>query len=382
MAVVIDRRGKGKGKLAGSRAKFIKRYKSYIREKINQHIDKSKLKDIDKGVDIDIRDLDTKEVRPKYNHIKSRWKSVHPGNTDHNKGDIIRTPKDEEGRSKGGSGEGVSTDEFKFILTKEEFLDILFKDLELPNFIKKDNKQMIKTTYVTGGYVKDGIPARLSIKKTLENAVARRIAAKGSKVAERFLDDIDLRYRNIIAEEKPISSAVMICCMDTSASMDENRKVLAKKFYLLLYLFLKKNYKQVEIRFISHHVRAKEVDEQQFFYGRESGGTIASSGIILADEIITKDYDINTTNIYIAQVSDGDNWTPDFEDLIPAVQNILPKVQYFAYIEVDNRYEDDGIAAWYKANISDKKMGYAVIHKDTDVIDALRGLFGDSNEKK
>ncbi|CAG0958664.1 partial hypothetical protein, partial [Anaerolineae bacterium] len=125
------------------------------------------------------------------------------------------------------------------------------------------------------------------------------------------------------------------CIMDVSGSMDEERKQIAKRFFMLLYLFLIRNYDHIELVFIRHHTVAKEVDEQDFFHSRESGGTVVSSALRLAEEIIKDRYSSDLWNIYCAQASDGDNWendSPVCGELLTTA--ILPYVQYFAYIEI------------------------------------------------
>ncbi|NJM55573.1 MAG: YeaH/YhbH family protein, partial [Verrucomicrobiae bacterium] len=126
-----------------------------------------------------------------------------------------------------------------------------------------------------------------------------------------FIDTFDLRYANRVKQPQPTTQAVMFCIMDVSGSMDRARKDLAKRFFTLLYLFLKRNYEKIEVVFIRHHTVAKEVDEQEFFYSRETGGTVVSSALQLMGEIITERYPISSWNIYAAQASDGDNWHHD-----------------------------------------------------------------------
>ena len=60
----------------------------------------------------------------------------------------------------------------------------------------------------------------------------------------------------------------MFCLMDVSGSMTEHMKDLAKRFYTLLYIFLKRRYRHVEIVFIRHTHEAQEVDEETFFHSR------------------------------------------------------------------------------------------------------------------
>ncbi|PKO58092.1 MAG: hypothetical protein CVU24_17790, partial [Betaproteobacteria bacterium HGW-Betaproteobacteria-18] len=144
-----------------------------------------------------------------------------------------------------------------------------------------------------------------------------------------------LRYSNRIRVAQPTTQAVMFCVMDVSGSMDESKKQIAKRFFMLLYLFLNRNYEHIEVVFIRHHTVAEEVDEENFFHSRETGGTIVSSALKLMHEIVVARYASTTWNIYCAQASDGDNWNDDSplcRELLSA--SILPLVQYFAYIEI------------------------------------------------
>ena len=150
-----------------------------------------------------------------------------------------------------------------------------------------------------------------------------------------FIDTFDIKYRNIIKEPVPSSKAVMFCVMDVSGSMTQQIKDMAKRFYILLYLFLQRNYEKTEVVFIRHHTSAKEVSEEDFFYSRETGGTIVSSALELMADIIEKRYNPAEWNIYGAQASDGDNWDDDSPQCAQILsQRIMPSAQYFAYIEI------------------------------------------------
>jgi uncharacterized sporulation protein YeaH/YhbH (DUF444 family) len=150
-----------------------------------------------------------------------------------------------------------------------------------------------------------------------------------------FIDPFDLRYVNRTRQTEPSSQAVMFCVMDVSGSMDENRKDLSKRFFILLYLFLTRNYERIEMVFIRHHTRADEVDEDTFFHSRESGGTVVSSALELMSKIIAERYPPNEWNIYGAQASDGDNWNDDSPKCRGILSTeILPACRYFAYIQV------------------------------------------------
>ena len=253
----------------------------------------------------------------------------------------------------------------------------MFEDLELPNLVKRHltGSETFKT--VRAGISNDGNPSRINIVRTLRSAHARRIALSGSSRAklrscmaelERllreepdnfddirlqeeqisqlrarikrvpFLDTFDLKYNLLAKQPNPSSKAVMFCLMDVSGSMTQATKDVAKRFFILLYLFLKRNYDKIEVVFIRHHTSAKEVDEEEFFYSRETGGTIVSSALKLMQEIMAERYAVNEWNIYAAQASDGDNWNDDSpvcRDIL--IKQIMPFMQYFTYVEITPR---------------------------------------------
>ena len=150
-----------------------------------------------------------------------------------------------------------------------------------------------------------------------------------------FIDPIDIRYRRFETTPKPVAQAVMFCLMDVSGSMSEHMKDLAKRFYMLLYVFLTRRYRHVEIVFIRHTDRAEEVDEDTFFHGPASGGTMVSSALQAMHEIVRSRFRPADWNIYAAQASDGDNSTSD-SDVVSRLltEKILPVSQFFAYLEV------------------------------------------------
>jgi len=176
----------------------------------------------------------------------------------------------------------------------------------------------------------------------------------------------------------------MICLMDVSASMGEKEKMIAKKFFLLLYLFLHKVYTKVEIIFVSHTQEAREVTEHEFFYGTETGGTIVSSGLTLVNNIIDSRIDLGTTNVYISQASDGDNWRSDDELSYSLMEELLQKVQYFAYIQTEECgraeakkiYEiEDLIDLYLPLTEQYKNFQIRNVNSEADVYPVLKELF-------
>jgi hypothetical protein len=126
----------------------------------------------------------------------------------------------------------------------------------------------------------------------------------------------------------------MFCLMDVSGSMTEHMKDLAKRFFMLLHLFLERKYERVHVVFIRHTENAAEVDEETFFRSKETGGTVVSSALEMMLEVQHARFPPDRFNIYVAQASDGDNYTSDRGKVEALMRTrILPIVRYFAYVE-------------------------------------------------
>lgn len=306
---------------------------------------------------------------------------VYPGNKEFSTGDRVPRPKGGGGGS-GGSPDGEGEDDFFFDLSNAEFQDLVFDGLEIPNMVKRYLAGEDEFELRNAGYAVDGPPNRMDPEQTLRRAIPRRIAfrlpykrrkeeieeeirrieegvANGTVsdddmtrarlrilreelvVVERkmanvpFLERHDLRFRRSEREPIPVSQAVMFCMMDVSGSMEEWHKEMAKRFFLLLYLFLRRNYDRVEVVFIRHTQYAKEVDEEEFFHGRETGGTVVSSALKLMAEIVRDRFPLDQWNIYGCHASDGDDFDHDLREVKRClVDEIMPISQYYAYVEV------------------------------------------------
>ncbi len=388
MSYVIDRRLNGKNKSTVNRQRFLQRYRGHIKKAVEEAVSRRSITDMEHGEQISIPGRDIDEPVLHHGH-GGRQTIVHPGNKEFVAGERISRPQG--GGGGGGSGQASNTgegmDDFVFQITQEEFLDFMFEDLELPNLVKRHlaGTETFKT--VRAGISNEGNPSRINIVRTLRSAHARRIALSGSsrtklremkaeltrllleepdnfndiKATEAeierlsarinrvpFLDTFDLKYNLLVKQPNPSSKAVMFCVMDVSGSMTQATKDIAKRFFILLYLFLKRNYDKIDVVFIRHHTSAKEVDEEEFFYSRETGGTIVSSALKMMQEIMAERYPANEWNIYAAQASDGDNWNDDSplcRDIL--INQIMPFVQYFTYVEITPREHQ---ALWYEYN--------------------------------
>jgi len=377
---IIDRRLAGKNKSIGNRERFMRRYKDKIKEAVRRAVDGRGIRDMERGEEVRIPKKDLSE--PVFHHGQGGVREVvHPGNQEYVRGDRIKRPQGGGGSGSGkgqASDQGEGEDDFSFALSKEEFMQVFFEDLALPHLVRTQLAETPEWKTHRAGYASDGTPNNLSVVRSMRGAIGRRIAigagsrrelaeleaelvilkaaaAAGDIVAERgiepleeriealrarvaripYLDPIDLRYRNRVKVPVPTSKAVMFCLMDVSGSMDEGRKELSKRFFILLYLFLTRHYEKIDIVFIRHHTQAQEVDEENFFHARETGGTVVSSALVLMEEIIRARYAPSEWNIYGAQASDGDNWHHDSgrcRELL--AEKLLPLCRYFAYVQV------------------------------------------------
>ena len=414
---IIDRRFDSRNKSSVNRSRFIRRFKGQIRKAVSEAIGKRGIRDIANGEKVSIPGRDIAEPQFSLGH-GGVWEQVHPGNDRFTRGDQVDRPLG-GGRGKGkgsASNEGEGIDEFSFTLTRDEFLDIFFDELALPNLVKRQLAKVEEYKRVRAGFTSTGVPTNISLTRTMRGAAGRRIAIGGPYAAKLremeaaleklllskrdddpeveqlrrdiaklrakmaaipFIDTFDLRYNNRIRIPQPTTQAVMFCVMDVSGSMDEEKKNIAKRFFMLLYLFLDRNYEKIDVVFIRHHTSAEEVDEDAFFHSRETGGTVVSSALDLMHEIIRARYASGSWNIYGAQASDGDNWnddSPKCRELL--AESILPACQYFAYIEVTDAepqnlwHEYEKLAQTHPGHFAMQRIGSVA-----DIYPVFRELF-------
>ena len=417
MTYLIDRRLQGKNKSAVNRERFLRRYKSQIKDAVGRAIKGRSITDIENGEKVSIPVKDVGE--PSFGHAHGGvWETINPGNQEYQKGDLINRPKGGggSGRGKAGNSDQMTEDDFIFELSREEFMNYFFEDLELPHMVKTQLTATTEFKNQRAGYNMSGTPSNIHVLRSLRGALGRRIAVGGNSrkrleeaeaeleqllldgealdaphvvelkklihhlhtrlLAIPFIDPFDLRYSNRIKVPKPMTQAVMFCIMDVSGSMDETRKDTAKRFFILLYLFLKRAYDKIDVVFIRHHTAAAEVDEEEFFHSRESGGTVVSSALHLLDKIIEERYGAGSWNSYVAQASDGDNWDNDSvlcRQLL--INTIMPKVQYYTYVEItdgppQNLWEQYSQIPDHHANFAMQK-----IVTPADIYPVFRELF-------
>jgi len=378
---IVDRRLNPGSKSLENRQRFLRRAKALVQGAVKKSSQDRDIKDVLEGGEVTIP-LDGMD-EPRFRREGGTRDMILPGNKKFVEGDWLPRPNQSGGKGS-GAGEGDSEDAFRFVLSRDEFVDLFLDDLELPDLAKRKLAETESEGLRRAGYSTSGSPANISISRTVSRALARRVALRrprkdeiealeaelaecddatrrGELLAQLealkakvkripFIDPIDIRYRRFETVPKPVAQAVMFCLMDVSGSMSEHMKDLAKRFYMLLYVFLKRRYRHVEIVFIRHTDRAEEVDEDTFFHGPASGGTLVSSALVAMNEIVRTRFRPSDWNIYAAQASDGDNMTSDSGTTGQLLtEKILPVCQFFAYLEV-------GEAANYTFDMPDSSL--------------------------
>ncbi len=373
---IIDRRLNPQGKSLVNRQRFLRRAKAHVQQAVRESLKDRSIKELDKEGQITIKRGGIREPTLHRSSSGGNRERVFPGNKEYLEGDTL--PRPQGGEASGSqAGEGDATDDFQFVLTREEFLELFLDDLELPDLVKRKIVGAAVAGIRRAGYTVSGSPSNLSVPRTMQKAMSRRLALQrpGSGELKRiedeiaaieastpldalgearlaalreerarvirkrnliaYIDPVDLRYRRFEPVPKPVAQAVMFCLMDVSGSMSEHMKDLAKRFFALLHLFLTRCYRHVDVVFIHHTDKAAEVDEETFFHSKVSGGTLVSSALEKMIEVATDRYSPDDWNIYVAQASDGDTMASDNALVLNQMQQaILPIVQYFAYLEV------------------------------------------------
>jgi hypothetical protein len=434
MSFFIDRRENPKDKSLGSRQRFLKRARAHLKAVVNGSVRDRSVTDVGGGETVSIP---TKGIdEPRFRHgAGGRRERIFTGNKEFLAGDKL--PKPNGGAGGGGkraSDSGEGEDEFRFALTREEFLDLFFEDLELPDLVKTDLKEIAATRLHRAGVSVSGTPTNLNVLRTMRNSYGRRRALKRPATAEveavrleiqeleakaplsederqrlsalhmqlermdrrrrviPFIDPLDLRYNYFEPRPEPNTKAVMFCLMDVSGSMGEREKDLAKRFFMLLHLFLERRYEQTDIVFIRHTHEAKEVDEETFFYSQESGGTVVSTALREMQEVLAERYSSDQWNIYAAQASDGENYSGDSERCVKLLtESLMPLCQYYAYVEIlDEReseiFQDEsrGAELWRSyLRVKEAWPNFAMkrICRPSDIYPVFRELFATTRER-
>lgn len=436
---IIDRRETPRGKNLPNRQRFLQRQRAAVKKAVRRKVSESEVEEMASGEKKRIR-IPTKGIEEpmfQYDGKTGSIEFVLPGNKEYVPGDLIPRPPCGQGQGSKGSPDGEGEDDFEFEITSDEFLDYIFEDLELPDMVRKSLAHEEEFELERYGLQSSGPPAKMELVRSMHKAHERKLVLRGKKRKEKrrleqeqedlqeelkhvtdaqreqeindrlseideelvvlerklrsipFIDDIDIQYRRDEEFPVPITQAVMFCLMDVSGSMTQWDKEVAKRFFLLLYLFMNRNYQRVEIVFVRHTHEAAEVDENEFFYSKETGGTKVSAGLDLINQIVKDRFPISEWNLYCCHASDGDNWEDDENDALNLMNSaIMPMMQYFAYVEIVDESkggatENSNLWQIYEAVTSEfSNIGMTSVRSLGDIFQVFRGLFKRKKESQ
>ncbi|KPU42286.1 hypothetical protein OXPF_40710 [Oxobacter pfennigii] len=288
-----------------------------------------------------------------------------------------------QGQGSQGAGNDEGDDIYETEVTIEDVINYLFEDLNLPYLDRKRFSEILsQSSTKRSGYQRNGIPPRFAKKRTVVEKLKRKQGMKRAMVEkgeegeiERFpFKEDDLRFYRVKQNKRRESNAVVICIMDTSGSMDQTKKYLARSFFFLLYQFVKMKYLNVEVVFVAHSTVGKEVTENEFFHKVESGGTYISSGYEKALEIIHSRYNPELWNIYAFHASDGDNWSEDDNKAVETARKMCEVCNLFGYAEITSKYYITNIKKKYIESISNKNFAIVTIDKKEDIWPAFKSI--------
>ncbi|MEX3010319.1 YeaH/YhbH family protein [Hoeflea sp. TYP-13] len=430
MGHFVDRRLNPKDKSLGNRRRFLKRVRSHVKKSVDEAVRERGIADADRGERVIVPSGSISEPTFRHSTKAGRREYTSTGNKSFRTGDKIKKPPagGAGGGGKTGTDTGEGEDDFLFVLSREEFLDLFFEDMELPNLVKRGLKQIEVKRPHRAGYSITGSPANISVERTMRNSLGRRMALKRPKDLEvrelreeifkleaissptpeqrtelsmlhemleemlrrqrlvAYIDPLDVRYNYFEQRPEPREHAVMFCLMDVSASMGEREKDLAKRFFVLLHLFLSRRYEAIDLVFVRHTHNAQEVDEETFFYAKETGGTVVSTALVEAKRLIEERYPPSEWNIYIAQASDGENYSGDSKKCVTLLnEELMKNCQYFAYVEIVDEAEaeflnseENGVELWREyRRVASRWPNFAMkrISRPADIYPVFRELF-------
>jgi uncharacterized protein len=439
--IFVDRRKTGRGKSLPNRQRLLRRIRDSIRAAKPDDIDAGGVgaasKSADKKLENPVKVARDALSEPTFRYARHSGELdlVLPGNDRWLKGD--KFPLDSESEAEGGSGPGEDgEDDFVINISRSEFLDVFFEDCALPDMEQTSIKETPEAVRKPAGFQKEGTPGQLSVIRSYRNALGRRRAltledreqleelqgrlddlmisdllrdsmpheewaAEVAEITKRIaeiknrlanipmFEKLDNRYRKTEKVMVKSAQATLIMAMDISASMQEEMKRQARRFFSLQYSFIRKKYPDTDLVFIYHTDEAEEVTEQEFFTSRKNGGTIISPAFALARKIIKERYDVTQTNIYFSYAGDGDNWPSDNHECEVEMidRGLLSCLRHAVYIQVGDSMGWGGSGPnrfWATMELiqsKNKKLHLAKISKDDQVFTAFKSVYGTKGKK-
>jgi len=358
-------------------AQFRDQVKDKVKSRLKDYI-KSGKKVERRGDDYIVVDIPVIEL-PEFRYGKTEYDGVGNGEVavGDNIGDGPPIPGEE---GEGEPGDQTAEHTMGVGVKVDDYIDILGEELELPKLVPKvcGDVKFEKVKY--NKIAKVGNNSLLHKKRTFKNMLKRTISTgdyNHKDISNLYPLNQDKEYKTWSIREDPNINAVIFFMTDISYSMDEPKRELIKEICWYLERWIKKFYKEVELKYIVHDVEAHEVDHEKFYKYESGGGTRISSAFELAGEIIDASYPLDEWNMYIFYFSDGENWDSDSRKCINYMAQLQQLCNIIGIGEVKGdsgwanflRFVDEAIGE----NILDEgRVTTSTINTHSDVLQALQ----------
>ncbi|MGI6119518.1 MAG: sporulation protein YhbH [Desulfosporosinus sp.] len=330
------------------------------------------LTDGKKNTKIPMRSLEEYRFRydfKKRNHTGQGAKKVVPGEI------IGRKMGRGKGTGEGGAGEAPGEDIYEAEVTYDDIANILFEELKLPNLDDKKRPLIAQDRLEFNDVRKTGLMANVDKKRTLLESIKRQVISRKQTKDHRLrITQEDLRFKTWETRPNFETNAIIFAMMDTSGSMGQFEKYIARTFFFWMVRFLRLKYENVGIHFLAHHTAAKEVTEEEFFRRAESGGTRCSSVYQYALDLIEKKYPSAHYNIYPVHFTDGDNLGTDNSRALSLMKHLVEVSRVVGYGEILRTYYSSTLMSVLE-EITDPKLRLVTIRERSDVYAALKTVF-------
>lgn len=283
-----------------------------------------------------------------------------------------------KGNDKGKAGEDSAEHAFSAEFSPDELAQILTENLELPNIEDKGKGRINTVTNKYNSINNNGPEGLKNFKRTYKEALKRSISSGTYDPTNPKVIPIksDKRYKSASTKEEPDCNTVLIFMRDISGSITEEMCHLIKSEIFWIDLWLKSQYKSIEIRFIVHDADAREVTREEFFTISEAGGTVISSAYKLCAQIMEEEYPFSDFNVYTYHFTDGDSWSSDNDFAISLLKDkIVPNSNLFSYGQVVNEPGDYMNLLEHHFRYNDKVI-LSEIKDRNDILPSIKKFLG------
>ncbi|MEK6880355.1 MAG: DUF444 family protein, partial [Nanoarchaeota archaeon] len=225
-------------------------------------------------------------------------------------------------------------------------------------------------------------------RKSFKRALLRTISMHEYDIANPVIipRKEDFIYKHPRDSLQPQEQAVIFYLMDVSGSMTNEKRDMVKTMCFWIELWLEYSYKcKLTAHHIVHDTTAHELTKELFYKINTSGGTILSSAILVAYDIMKQKYlPIDDWNIYVFAFSDGDNWSQDDNiKTINIIKELISFDVHYAYSEIATSESDESafMGELQRYLKKDNNIRIAKVASREKIVHAIKILFSDKVNK-